>query len=210
MRKLALLVGISALLVPVGAAAQQPSVHTDVSQLALAQWTVTEDGERVVYFAAGFNRARGTDWPSIGYAGRAECKKVVHGHHTRYVCRGRARPVELAPGDFLVDPALQSAHLKVTAYGFTNEVSWTAKGTEPPQPYFHQHAGTDVGAQVMTASARRATATGTIFGNELEEARFGYMSEGVMFDVYPNAPAPRAGEVTFRDGVMHFRHSFRA
>ncbi|HEV2755000.1 MAG TPA: hypothetical protein VG318_04410 [Actinomycetota bacterium] len=206
MRRLSLLMVVSALFVAgsaLPAGSQEPQVRTDVSQLAMAQWKVTENGERTIYFAAGFTRSSATEWPFVGYVGRAECTKVTRGHHTHFVCRGRARPVDLAPGDFVVDPALQTGRLTVTAEGETHEVSWEAS-PDAPQPYFHQHAGTDVGAQIMTAMHRRASATGTAYGVELVGSRHGFLSQGLMVDVYlMNRGLPH---VTFRDdGTMIFR-----
>jgi hypothetical protein len=189
--------------------AQEPAAHVDAGQFAIARWKANEDGQRVMYFAAGFNQVNQTAaWPSVGYAGRAECREVDRGHHSFVICSGRARPVELAPGDFVVDPALQTATLKVTSEGMTHEVSWSATG-DAPEPYFHQHAGTDVGAQVMTSTGRRATASGTLYGQTLEPAKGAFISQGTMVDVYLNG---RGGHTVFdlRDGVLFFKQIFRA
>lgn len=210
MRKLALLVGISVFLVTGGAlaAAQEPSVHVDAGQFAMAQWTVVEDGQRVVYFAAGFNRVdANAAYPSTGYVGRAECRKVERGHHTRWVCSGRARPSELTPGDFVVDPALQTARLRVVSEDMEHVIEWAATG-DAPQPYLHQHAGTDVGLQVMTSASRSAEATGTAFGQELDAARFGHIFQGAMFDVYSDARF--AGGLRLLDnGTLVLRRTLR-
>lgn len=207
MRRVSLLVAFSALTIAGGAlpaSSQEPQVRTDVSQFAMAQWKVTENGERTIYFAAGFTRASATEPPFTGYVGRAECKRVVRGHHSHFVCRGRARPVDLAPGDFVVDPALQTARLTVTSEGATHDFAWEAT-PDAPQPYFHQHAGTDVGAQVMTAMARRASATGTAFGVQLEGSRHGLLSQGAMVDAYLRGRSA-VPHVAFRDdGTLVFR-----
>ncbi|MFN2587046.1 MAG: hypothetical protein ABR613_02850 [Actinomycetota bacterium] len=188
------------------AASQEPQVRVDASQFAMAQWKVTEKGERTIYFAAGITRGGGTGWPFIGYVGRTECKRVVRGHHTHFVCRGRARPVDLAPGDFVADPALQTARLTVASGGMTHTFEWEATADEP-YPYFHQHLGTDVGAQVMTSLARRASATGTAFGEQLDVSRLGYLSQGAMVDAYLRGraalPHLRFGD----DGTLIFRRT---
>ena len=208
MRKLALMVGTSILLVTGGtfAGAQEPAVHAGVDQTAIARWNVREAGQRVIYFAAAFNHVnQDAGWPSIGYAGRAECREVDRGHHTYVICRGRAKPVDLMPGDFVMDPALQSARLSVTTEGVQHTVSWEATG-ETPQPYLHQHAGTDVGFQVMTGSSRRALASGTLFGQEFTPRKGAIMMQGAIVDVYLNG---RQGGFQFRDGTLIFRQVFR-
>ena len=204
MRRLAgLLVGLSILLMSGGIAAayQVPDVHGDVSQYAVAEWRVVEDGNRVIYFAAGINRS-GPDWPFTGYVGRAECRRIDNGHHTYLRCSGRARPARLAPGDFVVDPALASARLTVVDEEFTHQVAWASNGDQP-QPYFHQHFGTDVGFLATTALSQRATSTGTLFGQELEDGRRAFMVQGVMAEVYLNQTVD-IGHFHFRDGRLFF------
>ena len=207
MRKLAMLLGVSVFLVAGGTAAgsQAPEPHANATQYALAQWNTQEDGNRVIYFAAGINRVSSSKWPFIGYIGRAECRRVNNGHHSYMRCSGRARPAQLAPGDFVVDPALQTANLKVVNDDGTHEVSWQASGA--PRPYFHQHAGTDVGALVTTSLGRRAVATGTIYGQELEEGR-AYIVQSAMAEVYLSERFD-LGHFHFRDGTLFFRRTFR-
>ncbi|MDQ3914234.1 MAG: hypothetical protein M3323_02735 [Actinomycetota bacterium] len=210
MRRLGLLVAVSALLVSgsgLPASSQEPHVRADASQFAMAQWKVAENGERTIYFAAGITRVDGPEWPFTGYVGRAECTRVVRGHHSHFVCRGRARPVDLAPGDFVMDPALQTARLNVVSEGMTHQFTWEAN-PDAPRPYFHQHAGTDVGAQVMTSLARRASATGTAYEQELDDSRNGFLVEGAMVDAYLNGRA-ELPHLTFRDdGTLIFRQTF--
>ena len=210
MRKLALVLGVSIFLVAGGTAAgsQVPETHAGANQYALAEWKTTENGNRVIYFAAGINQASGPQWPFTGYVGRAECKRVDRGHHAFMRCTGRAQPAQLAPGDFVVDPALQSASLRLVLDDVTHTVSWEATG-DTPKPYFHQHAGTDVGFQVMSSMGRRALATGTLFGQELEASRRGYLVQGAMVDVYLNERFD-IGHFHFRDGTLFFRRTFGA
>ena len=209
MRKLAMLLGVSVFLVAGGTAAgsQGPEPHVNATQYALAEWRTTENGNRVIYFAAGVNRVSGPEWPSKGYIGRAECRRVNNGHHTYMRCSGRARPAQLAPGDFVVDPLLQTANLKVVNDDGTHEVSWQATSAQP-QPYFHQHAGTDVGALVMTSLGRRAVSTGTIFGHELEEGRRAHIVQSAMAEVYLSERFD-LGPFHFRDGSLFFKRTFR-
>ena len=202
-RKLALLVGVSVFLISGGTAAglQVPEAHGDVSQYAVAEWRTVEDGNKVIYFAAGMNRT-GADWPFTAYVGRAVCRRVDNGHHVGLRCTGRAQPARLNPGDFVVDPALNSAQLKVVDGDFTHEVSWQAT-PDTPQPYFHQHLGTDVGFLVTTAMSRRADATGNLFGQELEDGRRSYIVQGVVAEVYLNERFD-IGHFHFRDGTLFF------
>ena len=118
MRKLAMLVMVGALMAP-AMAVGAPGGTGQVQQFAFANWSVKEDGMRVIYFASGMNGIPG-EWPSIGFIGRAECKKVEHRGRTHTICRGRSRPTQLNPGDFLVDPALANASLTVTKDDITH------------------------------------------------------------------------------------------
>lgn len=206
MRRLALLVAALSLFV-FGASAfagALPSATAGLDQFAFASWTTTEDGMKVIYFAAGFNRAD-ADKMSMGFVGRAECREIDHRGHTRLVCRGSARPTPLETGDFMVDPALNGAQMTLDRDGMTHSVSWTGRGN-PAEPYFHQHAGLDVGVLVMASMFRRADTTATIYENELEPGRPGFISEGAFAEayIYSNGVLD-FGDVELRDGVLHYR-----
>ena len=189
-------------------AGNPPSANGGLDQFAFANWTTTEDGTKVIYFAAGFNRVP-ADKMSVGFVGRAECREIDHHGHTRVICRGRARPTELAPGDFLVDPSMAGAQLTVENEGMTHSVSWTGRGQQP-EPFWHQHAGADVGFLVMASMARRADATATIFDRQLEPGRPGFISEGVFAEAFLySAEGLDFGEVELRDGMLRFRRVIR-
>lgn len=210
MRRLALVVAAGSLLVfgTSAFAGSVPSAHAGLDQFAFAGWTTTEDGIKVIYFAAGFNRAP-ADKMSVGFIGRAECRKVDHHGHTRMICRGRARPTELAPGDFVVDPSLNGAEMTVERDGITHSVSWTGRGTAP-EPFWHQHAGSDVGVLVMTSLSRRADASASIYETQLEPGRPGFISEGVFAEAYLYTnDVLDFGDVEIRDGVLHYRTVLR-
>lgn len=209
MRRLAGLVAAGSLFV-FGASAfagSLPSANVGLDQFAFASWTTTEHGTKVIYFAAGFNRAPATKM-SVGFIGRAECKEVDHRGHTRLICRGRARPTPLEPGDFLVDPTMSGASMTVERDGMTHTVSWTGRGDQP-QPFWHQHAGTDVGVLVMASLMRRADAVATIYEQQLEPGRPGFISEGAFAEAYIYGTTLDFGDVELRDGVLVFRKVIR-
>jgi hypothetical protein len=192
---------------PAGAA-QLPSTSGTVQQGAFARWMSVEDGTRVLYFAIGMTGYPG-DYISTGAIGRAECREISHGGHTAWSCRGRADAVELAPGDFVVDPLLASASLKITdEEGTINTVSWTGKGTQPT-PYVHQHAGNDVGVQVMTMLGRSASITGNVAGIDVAAGRGAALAEGYDVNVYLDGLRSPAGRFVFRDGAIFYRTVLR-
>lgn len=203
MRKLASAVATLMATASLGTAFASPSATADVHQMAFSSWSVREDGQRVIYFAMGMNQAP-SDWPSLGFVGRAECRKVTRRGHTHTVCSGRARGHELAPGDFTLDPTLETGSLTVEAKGKTNTVRWTGKG-DAPEPFWHQHAGTGVGIFFMAHMERRAQTAGKIFGTNLKKG-FGFMVEGGQTEVWIEYLAEATGgRVTLRDGILHFR-----
>lgn len=203
MRRLALLVGVSVFLISGGTAAglQVPEAHADASQYAVAEWRTVEDGNKVIYFAAGMNRS-GAEWPFTGYVGKAVCRRIDNGHHVELRCTGRAHPAKLNPGDFFVDPALSSAQLTIVDGEVTHQVAWEATG-DTPEPYFHQHLGTDVGFLVTSAITRRASSTGNLFGQELEDGRRAFIVQGVMAELYLNQGFD-IGHFHFRNGTLFF------
>lgn len=185
-----------------------PSANGGLDQFAFANWTTTENGTKVIYFAAGFNRAP-AEKVSMGFVGRAECRKIDHHGHTRMICRGRARPTQLEPGDFLVDPSLSGAQMTVERDGMTHSVTWTGRGPQP-EPFWHQHAGADVGFLVMASMFRRADTAATIYDRQLEPGRPGFISEGAFVEayIYSNEGLD-FGEVELRDGMLFFRRVIR-
>lgn len=186
------------------AASQLPDASVTAQQLAFARWMAVEDGTPVSYFAAAMIGHPG-DYLSMGAIGRAECRKVSHEGHTGWLCRGRAKAVELAPGDFVVDPLLASASLSITnEEGVASTVSWTGKGTGPT-PYVHQHAGNDVGVQVMTMLGRSASISGTVEGVDVAAKRGAALAEGYDLNVYLNGLRTSAGRFFLRDGSVFYR-----
>jgi hypothetical protein len=167
-----------------------------------------EDGTRVIYFAMGMTGYPG-DYISMGAIGRAECREISHGGHTAWSCRGSAEAVELAPGDFVVDPSLASASLKITDdEGLVNTVSWTGKGTGPT-PYVHQHAGNDVGVQVMTMLGRTASIAASVAGVDVTANRGAALAEGYDLNLYLDGLRSPAGRFVLRDGVVFYRTVLR-
>ena len=188
---------------PAGAA-QLPSASLTAQQAAYARWMAVEDGTPVAYFAMAVT-GHPNRYLSTGAIGRAECRKVSHRGHTGWMCRGRARAVELAPGDFTMDPSLASASVSITSEeGVVNTVSWTGKGTGPT-PYVHQHAGNDVGVQVMTMLGRSASISGSVEGVEVEAKRGGGLMEGYDLNVYLYGARTPAGRFFLRDGSIFYR-----
>ncbi len=210
MRRLALLVAAGFLFM-FGASAfagSLPSANVGLDQFAFANWSTTENGTKVIYFAAGFNRIPAENM-SVGFIGRAECREIDHHGHTRLICRGRARPTQLEVGDFVVDPSLSGAQLTVESDGMTHSVTWTGRGPQP-EPFWHQHAGVDVGFLVMASMSRRADATATIYDHQLEPGRPGFIAEGAFAEayIYGNEGLD-FGEVELRDGVLRFSRIIR-
>ncbi|HET7482393.1 MAG TPA: hypothetical protein VFK89_05970 [Actinomycetota bacterium] len=193
-------IGLSIL--PIAAHAM-PSVSPSASQSALAAWTATEDGTRVVYFAFGSN-GYPNDWPTVGTIGRAVCKKMVHNDHVMWRCRGDAHLTQLGPGDFVVDPALSSATLQISDGDVTNSVTWHGL-EDAATPYVHQHAGTDVGVQVMAMMQRRASIDGMVDGVTTSTTRGGALMQGVDFNIYPDGLRVGRSSFSVSDGVVHFR-----
>ncbi len=206
MRKLATMVIVAALMAP-AMAAGSPGATGQVQQFAFANWSVMEDGVRVIYFASGMNGVPGK-WPSIGFIGRAECRKIERHGRTHTICRGRSRPTQLNPGDFVVDPTLSTANLTVAKDGMTHQVTW-AGGDSTARPFWHQHAGTDVGVLFQFALGRRAPASGTLYESELPEKK-GFIGEGGFVEVWLDYMEDR-GLDGFRmdDGDLVFRKVFR-
>ena len=186
--------------------AAPPTPYLTSVQEAYARWVANEDGQRVMYFGGGVN-GYPNEWPSIGFIGRAECRKVTHHGHTGWRCRGRTEPVKLMPGQFVVDPTLSTAKLEITTDGVTNSVTW--QGTGESTPYFHQHAGTDVGAQVMVGAQRSASASVNLDGVASFSDRGGMLREVTDVNVWLEERRTPVGTFTFRDGVVHFRATIR-
>jgi hypothetical protein len=210
MRRLALLVAAGSFLVSsvTAGAGGLPSATVGLDQFAFASWTTTEHGIKVIYFAAGFNRAP-ADRMSVGFVGRAECTERDHHGHTRLICRGRARPTQLEAGDFLVDPALSGAQLTVERDGMTHSVTWTGRGQQP-EPFWHQHAGTDVGVLVMASMSRRADPSAFIYERQLEPGRPGFIFEGAFAEAYIYSnDVLDFGDVELRNGVLYFSKVLR-
>ena len=206
MRKLATLLIVGTLMAP-AMAAGAPGGSGQAQQFAFANWTVKEDGMRVIYFASGMNGVPG-EWPSIGFIGRAECKRVEHDGRVHVTCRGRSRPTQLNPGDFVVDPTLATAQLKVTQEDVTHQVNW-AGGDSTAEPFWHQHAGTDVGVLFQTALQRRLPATATIYGNDLPSKR-GFIGEGGYVEVWLDYMDQSGfGQFRMDDGDLVFRKVLR-
>ena len=186
-----------------GAALATPSATGDGHQMAFASWSAREGGQRVIYFAMGMNQVP-SDSVSLGFVGRAECRKVTRRGHTHTVCAGAARGHQLAPGDFMMDPLLETASMAVDARGKTNTVDWTGKG-DTPEPFWHQHAGTDVGVFFMAHMQRRAQTAGKIFGAKLGKG-FGFLMQGAQTEVLLDYLVEATGDnVTLRNGMLHFR-----
>jgi hypothetical protein len=203
MRKLSVTVATLMLTTSLGTAFATPSATADGHQMAFASWSTREGGQRVIYFAMGMNQAP-SDWPSLGFVGRAECRKVTRRGHTHTVCAGGARGHQLAPGEFTMDPLLETATMAVEAKGKANSVDWTGKG-DAPEPFWHQHAGTGVGIFFMAHMQRRAQAAGKIFGTRLAKG-FGFMVMGAQTEVWLDyLEDATGGRVTLRDGILHFR-----
>lgn len=193
---------------PAGAS-QLPSASGTAHQAAFARWMSVEDGTPVLYFAIGMTGYPG-DYLSTGAIGRAECRKISHRGHTGWSCRGRADAVELAPGDFVVDALLASASLSITDdEGVVNTVSWTGKGAGPT-PYVHQHAGNDVGVQVMTMLGRSASISGSVAGVDVSANRGAALAEGYDVNLYLDGLRSPAGRFVLRDGSVFYRSFVRS
>ncbi len=180
------------------------SAHAYAVQSAQARWSAIEDGQRVFYFAMAVTGYReGAESLSEGAIGRAECTRVSHHGDKGWSCRGRTEMVPLGPGDFVVHPALDFATLRITQEGVSNSVTWTAKDAYGI-PYFHQHAGLDVGVQVMAASFRRASISGTVGGVEVAAKGGGRLWQGFDVNIYPDL-GMASDSFRVEEGVVHFR-----
>jgi len=196
-----------AFLVMAASPAGAVSAHVVAVQSAQARWSAIEDGQRVMYFAMATTGYRDVDEPlSEGAIGRAECTRISHHGHKGWSCRGKTELVPLAPGDFVVHPALDFATLRLTQDGVTNTVTWTAKD-DYSIPYFHQHAGLDVGIQVMAATSRRASISGVVDGMDVASKGGGYLFQGFDVNIYPDV-GMRSGGFRVEDGVVHFRTTY--
>jgi hypothetical protein len=193
--------------IPAGASPTTPGGGASAGQVAFASWMVTDGGQKWLYFGAGQNMAPNTQ-PSMGFIGRIPCKEVVMRGRTLTRCRGGSRSHALTPGDFVMDPSLNSASLTVESNGESHSISWTGRGPQP-EPYFHQHAGLDIGVLVMVMLQRRSDTSATIFGNDLTGRR-GVMFEEVYGEAWPAVlRTPDGTRLEFRDGVLRVSKTFR-
>lgn len=209
MKKLASAVGATILLltaVPAGATSNEPGAGVNALQMAFASWLVSEQGETWLYYAAGTSLLPSTE-PTIGFVGKAPCKEVLRHGRTGLRCRGGTRGRSLTPGDFMMDPALNAATLRMEAKDEIHTVTWQGRG-DLSEPYVHQHAGLDVGVLAMTMMARRANTTGTVFGQELSGKR-GVLFEEVIATAWTNVLLTRDGtRLAFDDGTLTVTKTF--
>ena len=173
--------------------------------MAFASWLENEDGQKVLYFALGMTEVPST-WATMGFVGRAPCTEIERRGRTFMRCRGLARGHELAPGDFFVDPSLNSATLAMDAKGESHTVTWTGRGKQA-EPYWHQHSGPGIGAMAMLLMWRRADTDGVVFGRTLGGR--GQMFEGAFADVWANALVTTDGtRLVLDDGVLEVSKRF--
>lgn len=211
MKRLASVVGaviiLATAIVPAGATSSDrlPSASAGAAQIAFANWLVHEDGGLVMYFGAGMNMVPSALDYSIGFIGRAPCRRVERHGHEGLRCVGSARGHTLPPGEFVVDPALNTATLTMESRGEVHSIDWAGKGNLA-EPYWHQHSGPGVTAMAMVMAWRTAKSTGTVFGRSMPGGR------GVMFEM-ANADAwialREAGvpgtQIRFVDGLLKVR-----
>lgn len=205
----AVIILVTAIL-PAGATSSDrlPSANAGVAQIAFANWLVHEDGRPVMYFGTGMNMVPSAPAYSIGMIGRAPCRHVERHGHEGLRCVGSARGHTLLPGEFVVDPALNTATLTMESRGDVHSINWAGKG-DLAEPFWHQHSGTGFSTMVMVMVWRTAKATGTLFGRSMPGGR------GVMFEM-ANAEAWIAlrgtgvsgTQIRFVDGLLKVRANF--
>lgn len=211
MKRLASVLGaliiLAAAIVPAGATAGDglPSADAGSQQIAFANWLVHEDGELFLYFAAGTNTIPNEMDYSFGMIGRAPCRHVERNGRKMLRCSGSARRHALLPGEFVVDPALNSATLTMEARDEVHSISWEGKGALA-EPYWHQHSGPGVNAMAMIMAWRRSKASGSVFGRSLSGGR-AVMLEMVTADAWIALPiaAVTGTQIRFVDGLLKVR-----
>ena len=201
-----ILTGVMAALiaVPVSAAPAAPGAGAGVAQFAEADWVRIKGKTGTYYFAFAERMVHDGGVSTIGVVGRGDCTVDKNKHFTMIMCEASGKGKEIPPEDFVLDPVLGSASLKVTLGKTTHQASWIA-ADDAPTVYAGQVVGPD-GADAESGMARYATAAGTLFGKKLKSTDndFAFLIQGAGAGAYT-----RVTSFDYDDGVVHATTRFR-
>lgn len=185
MRRSLVLTLVCAFVVTALPAASSPGAGGGAEQWADAAWIVGKGDRPHFYFAIG---ARFADpyagVMTLGGVGKGRCRRSRHG----IWCSGQGVAAEIPFEDFSMDPAMDSATMKVKLRGVVHRASWTGRGDVPVFQQGAYISPRDVAAGA--ALARSARASGRLFGQQVNRrtarVAFGFMATvagaGVFLD----------------------------
>lgn len=163
MRRTVIAALVAALMLPLVAAPAQAVVYQD----AVAIWVKPQGNKLIAYFAIAERYVEpGAGLVTLAGVAKGECRVLRRRHFEMVSCTIFGRLQEIPFEDFVVDPLLGSASMKVTVRGMTHEVSWTAADLGPTTAGGFEAGPGGAGGGV--GMARYMDAEGTVFGRTLE------------------------------------------
>ena len=207
MRKLSLALLALLFAAPVMPATAAPGVGAGASQFGFIDW-IDMNGSKGTMVGVIADRFLDQEEGLVTIAGvfKGTCEKETSGSWTMITCEGFGRGRLIPHEDFTVNPALDSANLRLRIGGQTHTASWKGKG---PSPYAFAGVGTD--GRWLDGGAgmvRDCKGTGRVYGkkrvtNSWLDWAFLYQGAGAV------AYAGGDLDVDFRDGRFFVKKTVR-
>lgn len=164
------------------ASAQEPELpvfaYGGGAQEAWADWTEIHGDHGVWYLAYGVRHLGPEGLITLGMVAKGRCHVQRGKHFMSISCMARGRVVQLAEEDFVFDPLLDTASLRLETDGFTHRVGWTGSGDRAePNSWTGTYAsswGADAGAGAGLFRAARPS--GRVYGETIRSRGFMDMS----------------------------------
>ncbi|HVL65556.1 MAG TPA: hypothetical protein VM573_10355 [Actinomycetota bacterium] len=173
-----------------------PSAAGAASQVATATWLRGGKKKPVGYVADAMRFVDPVEGAvTLGGVGKIPCN-VSGGKRFRFIiCMGWVELKEIPFEDFVVDPVLSTASMKVTLRGKDHQVEWTAADLAPTSEMGAQAGPHGVGG--AAGMSREAEASGSVFGADLNHTAhdFAALAQGAGAVVEP--PITRTRRVVF-------------
>lgn len=170
MRKMTLVIGAIGLsLAPVAPATAVPDIQPHVSQFAYAHWFNIQHmtGNYYGAFAYRYNAGGDDAVRTSTFVFRGSCRRdeAKNGRDSHVVCKGLGIISDVETQDFVVDPTLSSASLRVDTGRHVHEVNWTGQDLVPHEG--HSVVARDNRVRAGVGMSRLAKADGKLFGERM-------------------------------------------
>ena len=200
---------LAAVSVPALPLAADPVTYASVDQMAEADWIVMRGPRAATWYFGGGLRMADPGAPGLslyGFVGRGDCEVRRDKNLIEISCSARARLRKVTSRQFDIDPALRSARLRLSQYGFKHAIDWKARGAPMVDGGV---SGGDGFAMAVAYVTRPARAKGVVFRRNLSGRgsglSFAFLSQGALvgaFSDYGRTVEVRGDEIVLS---AHFR-----